>query len=197
MANPDPGSGRAMRPHLWTRARVVLGLIAACLAAPAIAQAPAERSNPPALDRPVGPDAPPPPHTPPPPTFTSTLVDPPLGFTGPSGVRPSVAPNIDFVPVEDRWRIGFPEWDRYGRGHPLLDQYPYILGRWFDPYAQNVLKGDYPIIGQHTFLNLTVSALSLFERGNCRPPPPRSRAPAGRSGRSSSAPPTSSSRTTS
>ncbi|MFO0852139.1 MAG: hypothetical protein U0871_26780 [Gemmataceae bacterium] len=152
-----------MRPDLRTRARVVLGLIVACLAAPAVGQTPAERANPPALDRPVGPDAPPPPQAPRPPTFTGTLVDPPLGFTGPSGVRPSVAPNIDFVPVEDRWRIGFPEWDRYGRGHPLLDQYPYILGRWFDPYAQNVLKGDYPIIGQHTFLNLTVSALSLFE----------------------------------
>ena len=22
-----------------------------------------------------------------------------------------------FVPVEDRWRVGFPSWDRYGNGH--------------------------------------------------------------------------------
>jgi hypothetical protein len=120
-------------------------------------------AGPPALNRPTGPDAPPPPADPPPPSFTGTLVDPPLGFTGPSGVRRSVAPNIDFAPVEDRWRIGFPEWDRYNRGHPLLDQYPSVLGRWFDPYAQNVLKGDYPIIGQHTFLNVTGSLLSVQE----------------------------------
>jgi hypothetical protein len=96
-------------------------------------------------------------------TFTGTLVDPPSGFSGRTSVVPSVGANADFVPVEDRWRIGFPDWDRYDRGHPLLDQYPYVLGRWFDPYAQNVLKGDYPIIGQHTFFNLTVSALSIFE----------------------------------
>lgn len=119
-------------------------------------------ANPPPLDRPVGPDAPD--FVPaPPPTFTGTLVDAPPGFTGRSSVRPSVATNIDYVPVEDRWRIGFPEWDRYDRKHPLQDQYPYILGRWFDPYDQNVLKGDYPIIGQHTFLNLTGSLLSVSE----------------------------------
>src|SRR5579871_5932088 len=40
-----------------------------------------------------------------------TYVEPPLGFTGPSGVRPSAAQeDSHFVPVEDRWRIGFPEW---------------------------------------------------------------------------------------
>lgn len=119
-------------------------------------------SNPRLLDRNIGPDQPIP-GEPPPPTFTGTLIDPPLGFTGRSGIRPSVAANIDYVPVEDRWRIGFPEWDRYDRGHPLMDQYPYILGRWFDPYAQNVLKGDYPIIGQQTFFELTVSTLSFME----------------------------------
>ena len=59
---------------------------------------------------------------------------------------PSVSANIDYAPVEDRWRIGFPEWDRYGRQHPFFDQYPYVLGSKLDPYAQNVLKGDYPII---------------------------------------------------
>ncbi|HUG92995.1 MAG TPA: hypothetical protein VML55_19300 [Planctomycetaceae bacterium] len=88
----------------------------------------------------------------------------PLGFSGPSGVLPSEG-QVDshFVPVEDRWRVGFPEWDRYGKGHPPLDDYPYVEGHWWDPYNQNVLKGDYPIIGQHTFLNITASTLMLHE----------------------------------
>jgi hypothetical protein len=91
-------------------------------------------------------------------------MDQPLGFTGPSGVRPrEVQENSHFVPVEDRWRISFPEWDRYGKGHPLVDDYPYVEGHWYDPFNQNVLKGDYPILGQHTFLNLTATSLSLFE----------------------------------
>ena len=38
----------------------------------------------------------------------------------------------------------------------------------FDPYNQNVLKGDYPIIGQHTFLDIT-GQRSLLVRG---PPDP-------------------------
>jgi hypothetical protein len=85
-----------------------------------------------------------------------TRVDPPLGFTGPSGIAPrETQQDSHFVPVEDRWRVGFPDWDRYDKNHPLLDDYPYEVGHWWDPYHQNVLKGDYPIIGQHTFLNLT------------------------------------------
>lgn len=92
-----------------------------------------------------------------------TPIEPPLGFTGPSGIRPRVRPNRDFLPMDDRWRIGFPEWDRYGNGHPPLDDYPYVLGRWWDPFNQNVLKGDYPIIGQNTFLNISASSLLLYE----------------------------------
>jgi hypothetical protein len=69
----------------------------------------------------------------------------------------------DFIPIEDRWRLGFPHWDRYGKGHPPVDDYPYDLGHWFDPYNQNVLKGDYPIIGQHTFLNITLNNFSFME----------------------------------
>lgn len=90
--------------------------------------------------------------------------DAPLGFTGPSGVLPrEVQESRHFVPVEDRWRIGFPEWDRYGKGHPSVDDYPYVEGHWHDPFNQNVLKGDYPIIGQHTFLNVTAELLTIHE----------------------------------
>ena len=89
----------------------------------------------------------------------------PLGFTGPSGVLPSeYQQSSHFVPVEDRWRSGFMPWDRYGRGHPLGDDYPYKEGNWWDPYNQNVLKGDYPLWGQHTFMNITAASLTLLER---------------------------------
>ncbi|REJ92418.1 MAG: hypothetical protein DWQ35_12230 [Planctomycetota bacterium] len=90
--------------------------------------------------------------------------DAPLGYSGPSGILPSETQwNSHFVPVEDRWRQGFPDWDRYDRGFPLGEDYPYKLGRLLDPYNQNVLKGDYPILGQHTFLNLTAISLQNTE----------------------------------
>lgn len=88
----------------------------------------------------------------------------PSGFTGPSGVAPQEFPALpDFEPLEDRWRLGFPLWDRYGRGHPRLDDYPYVPGNILNPYRQNVLKGDYPIFGQQVFLNLTLQSKSIFE----------------------------------
>lgn len=80
---------------------------------------------------------------------------PTLGFAGQSGVTPRSGNNNEYDTIEDRWRIGLPAWDRYDKGHPRVFDYPYQLGRWYDPYRQNVLKGDYPIIGQHTFLNIT------------------------------------------
>lgn len=90
--------------------------------------------------------------------------DPPLGFSGPSGILPTeVQQSPHFVPIEDRWRIGMPYWDRYGDGHPYEYDYPYVEGQWWNPYNQNVLKGDYPILGQHTFLNLTVTTLTVNE----------------------------------
>ncbi len=90
-------------------------------------------------------------------------VDPPLGFAGPSGIVPRTGSSADFMPIEDRWRMGFPYWDRYGLSFPFGDDYPYKLGRLTDPYNQNVLKGDYPIIGQHTFLNFSGTLSTLVE----------------------------------
>src|SRR5439155_25584206 len=90
--------------------------------------------------------------------------DPPLGYTGPSGIAPrETQESSHFVPVEDRWRIGFPAWDRYDQGHPFGKDYQYKEGHWWDPYNQNVLKGDYPIIGQHTFFEILAVNTSLFE----------------------------------
>ncbi len=91
------------------------------------------------------------------------LFDPPLGFTGRSGVIPRSGENADFISMEDRWRSGFPYWDRYGKNFPLTKDYPYKLGRFWDPFNQNVLKGDYPIFGQHTFLNVDLTTTGLFE----------------------------------
>lgn len=84
------------------------------------------------------------------------------GYAGRSHVQPiEDQSSSHFVPVPDRWRVGYPSWDRYGNGHPLGDESPYSIGRLFDPYNLNVLKGDYPIYGQHTFLD--ISALSILD----------------------------------
>ncbi len=81
--------------------------------------------------------------------------DAPAGYAGrPSGGRGAPPGADDFVPIEDRWRIGFPDWDRYAHGRRR--EAPYVRGRWWDPYHQNVLKGDYPLLGNATFLNLTL-----------------------------------------
>ena len=93
-----------------------------------------------------------------------TSMDCPLGFAGPSGIVPrETQSSSHFVPVEDRWRLGLPSWDRYDKGHPPLDDYPYVMGNWWDPYNLNVLKGDYPIIGQHTFLDVTGTTHAIVE----------------------------------
>lgn len=117
------------------------------------------------FDRPLEAQPPPQPAAPPEPVLPWLApLDPPTGYTGPSGVAPTEGvSDPHFVPVEDRWRMGYPEWDRYGSGHPLLSDTPYMPGRLADPYNQNVIKGDFPILGQHTFLDLTGSVVSFQE----------------------------------
>ena len=89
---------------------------------------------------------------------------PPTGYTGGTSVEPTERQNTDhFIPIEDRWRIGTPTWDRYGKGHPPVDDYPFVQGAWWDPYNQNVLKGDYPIAGQDVFMRLGFRTMNLVE----------------------------------
>jgi hypothetical protein len=95
--------------------------------------------------------------------LTKPPFDPPWGYAGRSRIRERSGSNDEFQVIEDRWRIGFPEWDRSGLGHPHPFDHPGVLGRWWDPFNANVLKGDYPIWGQHTFLNLTASTTTLVE----------------------------------
>lgn len=99
-----------------------------------------------------------------PPELLQTHAYPPLGFSGDSGVLPRENQDSShFVPVEDRWRVGFPSWDRYGNGHNCTDDIPYNEGNICDPYNLNVLKGDYAIWGQNTFFNFTATSFSIFE----------------------------------
>ena len=75
---------------------------------------------------------------------------PPIGYApGPSRAGSA---SSDFLPIQDRWRIGIPG-----------DYTESIRGGLFDPYEQNVLKGDYPIIGQDKFLVLTFTSDTLVE----------------------------------
>jgi hypothetical protein len=67
----------------------------------------------------------------------------------------------DFVPIPDRWRLEFPLWQRYPRDQD--GEYPFVQGRRFDPYDQNVLKGDLPIAGNDIFLVLTAVSETPFE----------------------------------
>lgn len=65
------------------------------------------------------------------------------GFVGRRRPHPPDLAGSDYFPIEDRWRLGFPVWDRY------------VYGSLLDPYYQNVLKGDYPIKGQNIFFTFT------------------------------------------
>ena len=113
-------------------------------------KAPAPEAPPPAEKEPAVPAAPP----------AGPSYSPP-GFSGrgffllPRGTPPSA----DFVPIPDRWRLGLPDWRRYERNIEA----PYVQGHWWDPYNQSVIKGDYPILGQHTFMNLSAISDTLFE----------------------------------
>jgi hypothetical protein len=60
-------------------------------------------------------------------------------------------PLQDAVPVPDRWRIPFPDY-------PLNEP-----GRLYDPYRQNILKGDYPVLGQNIFAVITAKSDTTVE----------------------------------
>jgi hypothetical protein len=72
-------------------------------------------------------------------------------------VAPEMLPPAQevFLAMPDRWNVAMPEWNRYGRS----GEYPYVRGsRWWDPFNRNRLKGDIPIFGNQTFLNITATA---------------------------------------
>ena len=64
-----------------------------------------------------------------------------------------------FEPEPDRWVVAMPKWDRYGVG----EERPYVRSHTFDPFDRNKLKGDYPVIGNQTFFNLTATSDTFFD----------------------------------
>jgi len=86
------------------------------------------------------------------PYFIPESEDEPQGFVGAENPLPLDMSGSDFFPVQDRYRMGFPTWNRYVIGNPL------------NPYKLNVLKGDYPILpGSNTFFSLTAVSDSNFQ----------------------------------
>lgn len=61
-------------------------------------------------------------------------------------------------PITDRWHIQPPPYEINEPGH------------WWDPFHQNILKGDYPVLGQNTFFIFTGVSETLVE-GRSLPTP--------------------------
>src|SRR5262245_60757430 len=100
--------------HRWAGTCLAL-LLAAAAGRAGQLPGPRDDDAPPGpLGRPLEtpPEAPAPPMLPlEPEQLLQTPVDPPTGYTGPSGILPrDQQTSSHFVPVEDRWRIGFPAW---------------------------------------------------------------------------------------
>ncbi|HYE13555.1 MAG TPA: hypothetical protein VD968_03830 [Pyrinomonadaceae bacterium] len=82
----------------------------------------------------------------------------PLGNAGPKTVSPVDPASEEFIPMPDRWRFPWPRYDRYDPKKGT----PWVTGGTFDPFNQNVAKADYPIFGNHTFLNLNLQSASTL-----------------------------------
>jgi hypothetical protein len=94
----------------------------------------------------------------------------PLGAAGRTSVESEPQTQSDRREVRDRWRIGFPEYDRYGDKGARGRDIPFRRGRWYDPYNQSWLKGDYPIFGNKVFV--IFSAVSSTTTELSRTPKP-------------------------
>jgi hypothetical protein len=88
----------------------------------------------------------------------------PTGHAGKETVssEPQISP--ERREARDRWRIGFPEYDRYGDRGGRGRDIPFTRGRWWDPYNQSVLKGDYPIKGNKLFMILSAVSTTGVEQ---------------------------------
>ena len=87
----------------------------------------------------------------------------PLGAAGQESVKSEPQTQPGRREVRDRWRVGFPEYDRYGDKGARGRDIPFTKGRWYDPYHQSKIKGDYPIIGNKTFVILSFVDSSSIE----------------------------------
>lgn len=85
------------------------------------------------------------------------------GFGGGKTIKSAKQIFGDRREVRDRWRIGFPEYDRYGDKGERGRDIQFRRGRWFDPYNQSLLKGDYPIFGNDKFMIFSAVSTSGIE----------------------------------
>ncbi|MFN0010050.1 MAG: hypothetical protein ACKVS8_00240 [Phycisphaerales bacterium] len=108
------------------------------------------------------------------------------GFAGEGPYPGRMLLQRESIASPDRWRIGWPSWDRYGRqakSDPVLmnvsgGDSPYTLGSPLNPYDRNILKGDYPIIGQNIFFNFTAVSDTFYQyRKNPTPSGPSTAQP--------------------
>ena len=89
-----------------------------------------------------------------------TTIDIPLAAPAPDDKNPQQQQRA----TPDRWRVEFPEYDRYGDRGARGRDIPFKKGRWWDPYNQSVLKGDYPIKGDKTFMILSAVSTTTIEQ---------------------------------
>jgi hypothetical protein len=93
--------------------------------------------------------------------------EPPPETTGePRPTMPLPSDDKVFNVIPNRWGYEFPDYRRYNQ----KGEYPYTKGHWYDPFNRNKLKGDYPIIGNRTFLNVTLTS-DTFVDGRRLPVP--------------------------
>ena len=90
--------------------------------------------------------------------------DKPTGHAGRETVPSEPQTDPSKRETRDRWRIGFPEYDRYGDRAARGRDIPFKRGRWWDPYNQSKLKGDYPIKGNKLFMILSAVSTSSVEQ---------------------------------
>src|SRR5438105_10223044 len=93
-----------------------------------------------------------------------TANESPAGYAGRGTISPPTLTRPGREEVRDRWRINFPEYDRYGdlgaRGRDI----PFRKGHWYNPYDLNILKGDYPIFGQKVFMILSAVDTAVVQQ---------------------------------
>lgn len=72
----------------------------------------------------------------------------------PHAAEPMPSEDKVFTPLPNRWKYDWPTYRRYGPP----GESPYVKGHFFDPFNRNRIKGDEPIFGNRTFLDVTVTS---------------------------------------
>ena len=87
----------------------------------------------------------------------------PMGGAGDPSLESATQTEPDRREVRDRFRVGFPEYDRYGDRGARGRDIPFRKGRWYNPYDASVIKGDFPFIGKSIFMIAGASNTSTVE----------------------------------